>query len=157
MRCRAQASAQEHCAGLETTNQECDVTVTTLCDTESKTPGHSLFLALPTEILHSLFVLLDLSALGQLALASKGLNQAVEEYIYTSSGQRHVIPVASSGGEGEVNSLDFRQLGFLLKRVTAIRSLKYQLKTASFFLNKVNVRFVQGPLLICTQIVMTYS
>lgn len=34
-------------------------------------------------------------------------------------------------------SFFFFSPGFLLKRVTAFRSLKYQLKTASFFLNKV--------------------
>lgn len=128
---------QGHSTPLEVNSQPLVITATTLLDTEHKEKCvHGLFLALPTEILHSLFGLLDLSELGQLALVSKGLNQAVEEYIYTNSGHRRVIPAASSGGDDEVNPLDFRKLGFLLKRVTAFRSLKYQLKTASFFLNK---------------------
>ena len=156
LRCRTQAPVQGYCLSSETTSQQFDVSATTPCGAEHKdTPGRGLFLALPAEILHSLFGLLDLSSLGQLALASKGLNQAVEEYIYTSSGHRHVIPAPPSGYGDIVNSLDFRNLGersplslrykkywvrylgLLLKRVTAMRSLKYQLKTASFYLNKV--------------------
>lgn len=119
LRCRAQPPVQGHSTPLEVNSQPLVITATTLLDTEHKEKCvHGLFLALPTEILHSLFGLLDLSELGQLALVSKGLNQAVEEYIYTNSGHRRVIPAASSGGDDEVNPLDFRKLG---KLATVVR------------------------------------
>ena len=112
LRCRAQAPAQENYLPLESNCQPLEIPSTTHCSAEDKeTSRHGLFLALPAEILHSLFSLLDLSALGQLALVSRGLNQAVEEYIYTNSGHRHVTPAAPSSCGDKVNSLDFRKLG----------------------------------------------
>ena len=95
-----------------------------------------LFCKLPIPIIHSIFDLLDCGSLGELALSSKCIGSLVEAYIYTKNGEKRLLPSTIQSDEAESCCKKFQDFGLLVKRLTMHRPVRYRLKTASYFLKK---------------------
>ena len=72
-----------------------------------------LFVFLPTELRHFVFLMLDHAALGQLALASTQMCSLVQSFTYTNTGLREVLPKSPSSFLDTVDPQHFTSLGKL--------------------------------------------
>ena len=70
-----------------------------------------LFVFLPTELCHMIFLLLDHAALGHLALTSTQVCSLVQSFLYTHTGLRKVLPPSPSSFKDEVDPQNFAKLG----------------------------------------------
>ena len=72
-----------------------------------------LFVFLPTELCHMIFLLLDRAALGHLALTSTQMCSLVQSYVYTRA---KVLPPSPSSFQDEVDPQNFAELGKCLSQ-----------------------------------------
>ena len=74
---------------------------------------HSMgvFFCLPLEILQFIFTFLDCNSLGILGLSSSELCAAVQNYVYTHTGLKQVLPRAPNSFSEQVTMSQFGELG----------------------------------------------
>ena len=96
---------------------ECELELTSVRPLEAQLTvpeehhGLGLFVFLPTELCHKIFLLLDHAALGHLALTSTQVCTLVHNFLFTHAGLRKILPPSPSSFEDEVDPQNFAKLG----------------------------------------------
>ena len=89
-----------------------------------------LFVYLPTELCHMIFLLLNHAALGHLALTSTQVCSLVQSFLYTHTGLRKVLPPSPSSFLDEVDPQNFAKLGKCLLLCTPTQVIPWHVHVA---------------------------